>query len=124
MACASPSAMWQAPPPWPVALTGQVVAGGPHDLGLYTLGQMQCVCIAVAIYPNPATLNWTQAWLAHVSYEQHPAVQAIINTLTAANHTQAYVVIAVNHGVVGWVIQISARFAAAVDANGASVAPA
>jgi len=47
------------PSPWPVAPTGQVVAGGPHDLGLYTLGQMQCVCIAVAIYPTPATLNWT-----------------------------------------------------------------
>jgi hypothetical protein len=85
---------------------------------------MQCVCIAVAIYPTPATLNWTQAWLAHISYEQHPAVQAIISTLTAANHTQAYVVIAAKHGVVGWLNQISARFAAAVDANGASVAPA
>jgi hypothetical protein len=83
---------------------------------------MQCVCIAVAIYPTPATLNWTQAWLAHVSYEQHPAVQAIINTLTAANNTQAYVVIAAKQGVVGGVIQISAWFAAAVDANDASVA--
>src|SRR2546421_6695870 len=56
-----------ASPAWPVAPTAQVVAGGPHDFGLYTLSQMQCVCIAVAIYPTPATPNWTQAWLAHVS---------------------------------------------------------
>jgi len=55
---------------------------------------------------------------------RHLAVQDIINTFTAANHTQAYVVIAAKHGVVGWMNQISARFAAAVDANGASVAPA
>jgi len=50
-------------------------------------------------------------------------VQDIINALTAANHTQAYVVIAAKHGVVDWLNQISARFAAAVDANGASIAP-
>jgi hypothetical protein len=82
-----------------VAPTGKVVASGPQDLGLYPLGQMQCVCIAVAIYPTPATLNWTQAWLAHVSSVRHSAVQDIINTFTAANHTQAYVVIAAKHGV-------------------------
>jgi len=90
-----------APPAWPVAPTGQVIAGGPHDLGLYTLSQMQCVCIAVAIYPTPATPNWTQAGLVHVSSARHSAVQDIINTLTPANHTQAYVVIAAKHGAVG-----------------------
>jgi hypothetical protein len=48
-------------------------------------------------------------------------VQDIINTLTAANHTQAYVVIAAKHEVFGWMNQISARFAGAVDV---SVVPA
>jgi hypothetical protein len=48
-------------------------------------------------------------------------VQDIINTLTAANHTQAYVVIAAKHEVFGWMNQISDRFAGAVDV---SVAPA
>jgi hypothetical protein len=68
------------PLPWPVARTGQMVASRPNDLCLHTLGQFQCICIAVAIYPTPATTNWTQAWLAHASHPNHAVIQNIINT--------------------------------------------
>jgi hypothetical protein len=59
-----------------------MITGGPDNLGLYTIGQFQCVFIAVAIYPNRATPNWTQAWLAHASHLDHAVLQTIVNTLS------------------------------------------
>jgi hypothetical protein len=100
-----------------------MVTGGPDDLGLYTVGQFQCVCIAVAIYPNPVTLNWTQAWLAHASHLGHSVIQTTVNTLTVANHNQAYVVIACKPGG-DWLSRTSEKFKTAADANRVIVAPA
>jgi hypothetical protein len=100
-----------------------MVTGGPDDLGLYTVGQFQCVCIAVAIYPNPVTPNWTQAWLAHASHPGHSVIQTIVDTLIVANHNQAYVVIACKPGG-EWLSRISEKFKTAADANRVSVAPA
>lgn len=100
-----------------------MVTGSPNDLGLYTVGQFRCVCIAVAIYPNRATPNWTQVWLAHANNPNHTVIQTIVNTLTAANHDQAYVVITCKPGGT-WLSRISTQFKNAVDANNVSVAPA
>ena len=100
-----------------------MVTGGSDDLGPYTVGQFQCVCIAVAIYPNPVTLNWTQARPAHASHPGHSVIQTTVNTLTVANHNQAYVVIACKPGG-DWLSRISKKFKTAADANRVSVAPA
>jgi hypothetical protein len=112
-----------APLPWPLAATANMVTGGPDDLGLYTVGQFQCVCIAVVTYPNPAIPNWTQAWLAHASHPGHSVIQTIVNTLTVANHNQAHVVIACKLGG-DWLSRISEKFKTAADANRVSVAAA
>jgi hypothetical protein len=77
---------------WPEVPTGQVLPAGAMP-GIFTVGQFQCMCIALAIFPNPAPPQWTQCHLAHVSHKNHAGIQNVINQLNAINHGQAYVVI-------------------------------
>jgi hypothetical protein len=62
-------------------------------LGIMTPGQLQCMCIIVAIFETEGDKTWSKAWLTHVSSEYANEVNGMIAKLDANNHGKAYVAI-------------------------------
>ena len=65
--------------------TGQVGHVDANGIGLFTVGQFQCMCLIVVKMNGDA---WGGAWLAHVSHARHSKVAEILghvdNTCYAA----------------------------------------
>jgi hypothetical protein len=102
---------------WIQVNTGQILPavpiGGVASPGIYTIGQWQCMCIALAYFANPAgpAPQWTQCFLTHVSHKNHSKVQDIIDELNnPANNGQAYVVIGSKAAMLGSMQEIGQRF--------------
>ena len=62
--------------------------------GLLTTAQSICISIIVAIFDEPTDVEWSHAWITHISDWRSYKVWDIISKITPANQNQAYVAIA------------------------------